>query len=123
MNCDGTGLPGPIGRGNVPGAEGGRDTANTRRRTAWTTLIAVTAAAAGLVPPGASAASVSSRRAEAAAVLHRIEVLDWRRSHLAAQERNTRVLREVTDTIRAEIQRLSGQEYVDTYGSAMKIAN
>jgi 1-acyl-sn-glycerol-3-phosphate acyltransferase len=43
--------------------------------------------------------------------------------HLAAQERNTRVLREVTDTIREEIQRLSGQEYVDAFGSAMKIAN
>jgi 1-acyl-sn-glycerol-3-phosphate acyltransferase len=42
---------------------------------------------------------------------------------LAAQERNTKVLREVTDTVRAEIQRLSGQEYVDAFGSAMKIAN
>jgi 1-acyl-sn-glycerol-3-phosphate acyltransferase len=43
--------------------------------------------------------------------------------HLAEQERNTRVLREVTDAIRAEIQALSGQEYVDAFGSAMKIAN
>lgn len=42
---------------------------------------------------------------------------------LAAQERNTRALREVTDAIRAEIQALSGQEYVDAFGSAMKIAN
>lgn len=42
---------------------------------------------------------------------------------LAVQERNARVLREVTDAIRAEIQRLSGQEYVDAFGSAMKIAN
>jgi 1-acyl-sn-glycerol-3-phosphate acyltransferase len=41
----------------------------------------------------------------------------------AAQERNTRVLRDVTDTIRAQIQVLSGQEYVDAFGSAMKIAN
>jgi rare lipoprotein A (peptidoglycan hydrolase) len=98
MKWDGTGLPRPIGRGNVPGAEGGRDTANTRRRTAWTTLIAVTAAAAGLVPSGALAASVSSRRSEAAAVLHRIDLLDWRRSHLAARERTAsarlRILRE-----------------------------
>jgi 1-acyl-sn-glycerol-3-phosphate acyltransferase len=43
--------------------------------------------------------------------------------HLAVQERNARILREVTDAIRAEIQRLSGQEYVDAFGSAMKIAN
>jgi Lytic transglycolase len=79
----------PLRHGNVPGAEGGRDTANTRRRTAWTTLIAVTAAAAGITPAGASAASVSSQRAEAAATLHRIEVLDWKRSHLVKLERTT----------------------------------
>ena len=42
--------------------------------------------------------------------------------HLADQERSSRVLREVTDTIRLQIQTLSGQEYVDTFGSAMKIA-
>ena len=42
--------------------------------------------------------------------------------HLADQERSGRVLREVTDTIRLQIQTLSGQEYVDTFGSAMKIA-
>jgi 1-acyl-sn-glycerol-3-phosphate acyltransferase len=43
--------------------------------------------------------------------------------HLAAQERSSRVLREVTDTIRTQIQQLSGQEYVDAFGSAMKIAD
>jgi hypothetical protein len=32
------------------------------------------------------------------------------------------VLRDVTETVRAEIQRLSGQEYVDTFGSSMKLA-
>jgi 1-acyl-sn-glycerol-3-phosphate acyltransferase len=41
---------------------------------------------------------------------------------LADQERSARVLREVTDTIRAEIQRLCGQEIVDAYASSMKIA-
>jgi 1-acyl-sn-glycerol-3-phosphate acyltransferase len=42
--------------------------------------------------------------------------------HLAEQERSARVLREVTETIRAEIQRLCGSEYVDAYASAMKLA-
>lgn len=42
--------------------------------------------------------------------------------HLADQERSSRVLREVADTIRVQIQKLAGQEYVDTFGSAMKIA-
>jgi 1-acyl-sn-glycerol-3-phosphate acyltransferase len=42
---------------------------------------------------------------------------------LADQERSSRVLREVTDTIRAQIQTLTGQDYVDTFGSAMKIAD
>jgi 1-acyl-sn-glycerol-3-phosphate acyltransferase len=41
---------------------------------------------------------------------------------LAAQERNVRVLREVTDAIRTAIQSLSGQDYVDAFGSAMKVA-
>lgn len=43
-------------------------------------------------------------------------------SDLSAQERSARVLRDVTETIRAEIQRLSGQEYVDAFGSSMKLA-
>ncbi len=42
--------------------------------------------------------------------------------HLADQERSARVLREVTETIRTEIERLSGQEYVDTFASSMKLA-
>jgi 1-acyl-sn-glycerol-3-phosphate acyltransferase len=42
---------------------------------------------------------------------------------LAAQERSARVLREVTEAIRAEIQRLCGQEYVDTFASNMKLAS
>ena len=45
-------------------------------------LMGLTAAGAGIAPAGASAASVSSQRSQAALVLHRIEVLDWRRSHL-----------------------------------------
>ena len=37
----------------------------------------------------------------------------------AGEERSARVLREVTETIRAAVQQLSGQEYVDSYaGSA-----
>jgi 1-acyl-sn-glycerol-3-phosphate acyltransferase len=35
-------------------------------------------------------------------------------------ERSARVLREVSETIREAVQKLSGQEYVDTYGSAAK---
>jgi 1-acyl-sn-glycerol-3-phosphate acyltransferase len=41
---------------------------------------------------------------------------------LAEQERSTRVLREVTDSIRAEVQRLCGQDFVDGYGSSVKFA-
>lgn len=41
---------------------------------------------------------------------------------LAGQERSARVLREVTESIRAEVQRLSGQEYVDTFATSMKLA-
>jgi 1-acyl-sn-glycerol-3-phosphate acyltransferase len=43
--------------------------------------------------------------------------------HLADQERSARVLREVTDTVRTAVQELSGQEYVDSYGSNMKVAD
>src|SRR5438067_4380616 len=42
--------------------------------------------------------------------------------HLADQERSSRVLREITETIRAEIQQLCGQDYVDTFASSMKLA-
>jgi rare lipoprotein A (peptidoglycan hydrolase) len=38
---------------------------------------------------GASAASVAGQRSQAAAVLHRIEVLGWRRAHMLAIERAT----------------------------------
>ncbi|HEY3735937.1 MAG TPA: lysophospholipid acyltransferase family protein [Jatrophihabitans sp.] len=40
--------------------------------------------------------------------------------HLADSERSSKVLREVTETIREAVQKLSGQEYVDTYASAAK---
>jgi 1-acyl-sn-glycerol-3-phosphate acyltransferase len=40
----------------------------------------------------------------------------------SAEERSARVLRDVTEIVRAEIQRLSGQEYVDAFGSSMKLA-
>lgn len=55
-------------------------------------MVSIAAAAAGMAPAGA-AASVSSQRSEADAVLHRIEVLDWRRSHLATVERNAQTRR------------------------------
>lgn len=38
------------------------------------------------------------------------------------QERSARVLREVAETIRKAVQELSGQEYVDAYGSSVKSA-
>jgi 1-acyl-sn-glycerol-3-phosphate acyltransferase len=38
-------------------------------------------------------------------------------------ERSSRVLREVTETVREAVQRLSGQEYVDSYGSTVKSAS
>jgi 1-acyl-sn-glycerol-3-phosphate acyltransferase len=38
----------------------------------------------------------------------------------AAEERSARVLREVTDTIRAAVQALSGQSYVDSFASSVK---
>jgi 1-acyl-sn-glycerol-3-phosphate acyltransferase len=43
--------------------------------------------------------------------------------HLAEQERSARVLREVTDLIRDDIQRLCGQPAVDSYASSMKVAD
>jgi 1-acyl-sn-glycerol-3-phosphate acyltransferase len=43
--------------------------------------------------------------------------------HLAEQERSARVLREVTEIIRNAVQKLSGQEYVDTYASSLKVAD
>jgi 1-acyl-sn-glycerol-3-phosphate acyltransferase len=40
----------------------------------------------------------------------------------AAEERSSRVLREITDTVRRAVQELSGQEYVNTYaGSAREL--
>jgi rare lipoprotein A len=70
-------------------------------------LMAVTAAGAGIAPAGAAAASVSSQRSQAAVVMHRIEVLDWRRSHLlkleAAARENLRNLRGSIRNISAAI--------------------
>ena len=40
----------------------------------------------------------------------------------AADERSARKLREVTETIRAAVEGLSGQEYVDRYASSVKAA-
>jgi 1-acyl-sn-glycerol-3-phosphate acyltransferase len=38
----------------------------------------------------------------------------------AEDERSSRMLREVTETVREAVQKLSGQDYVDAYGSAVK---
>jgi len=38
-------------------------------------------------------------------------------------ERSSRMLREVAETIREAVQKLSGQEYVDSYGSSVKAAD
>jgi 1-acyl-sn-glycerol-3-phosphate acyltransferase len=40
----------------------------------------------------------------------------------AEDERSSRMLREVTETVREAVQKLSGQDYVDTYGSSVKAA-
>jgi 1-acyl-sn-glycerol-3-phosphate acyltransferase len=40
--------------------------------------------------------------------------------HLADQERSSKVLREVTETIREAVQKLSGQEYVDSYATSAR---
>lgn len=41
----------------------------------------------------------------------------------AGEERSSRVLREVTETVRAAVQGLSGQEYVNAYASSTKALN
>jgi 1-acyl-sn-glycerol-3-phosphate acyltransferase len=41
----------------------------------------------------------------------------------ADQERSSRVLREVTESVRAAVQELSGQEYVNSYASSAKDAS
>jgi 1-acyl-sn-glycerol-3-phosphate acyltransferase len=41
---------------------------------------------------------------------------------LAAQERSARVLREITETIRAAIQDLSAQDYVDNFAGSVRLA-
>jgi Lytic transglycolase len=64
-------------------------------------LVAITVAVAGMAPTGVAAASITSQRSQAAAVLHRIEVLDWRRSHMATVERSARMhQRELQGSIR-----------------------
>jgi 1-acyl-sn-glycerol-3-phosphate acyltransferase len=40
----------------------------------------------------------------------------------AEDERSARALREVAETVREAVQKLSGQDYVDTYGSSVKAA-
>jgi hypothetical protein len=81
-------------------------------------LMTATAAGAGIAPAGASAASVSSQRSQAALVLHRIEVLNWRRSHLldlqASVKQNLRNLhgsiRNISSAIRSQQQGLESDQ-------------
>jgi peptidoglycan hydrolase CwlO-like protein len=64
-------------------------------------MVAITAAAAGTAATEAAAASVSSQRSDAAAALHRIEVLSWRRSHLETVERKSQTRhRELLTSVR-----------------------
>lgn len=65
-----------------------------------------------VLPPG------ESRWRRAPVSVHFGPALDF--SGRAEDERSARVLREVTETVREAVQALSGQEYVDTYGSAVK---
>jgi 1-acyl-sn-glycerol-3-phosphate acyltransferase len=51
--------------------------------------------------------------------VHYGQPLDF--SGRSEDERSARALREVTETVRAAVQALSGQEYVDSYGSAVKL--
>jgi rare lipoprotein A (peptidoglycan hydrolase) len=67
-----------------------------RRRIAWLTSMLLVLAAAALAPAPASATSVAGQRSQAAQVLHHIEVLDWRRTHL----------RTVAGAVRTHLQRL-----------------
>lgn len=52
--------------------------------------------------------------------VHFGEPMDF--SGRAEDERSARILREVTEQIRAEVQRLSGQDYVDAFSSTVKAA-
>ncbi|HEX2904296.1 MAG TPA: lysophospholipid acyltransferase family protein [Jatrophihabitans sp.] len=65
-----------------------------------------------VLPPG------SSRWHRAPVEVHFGAPLDF--SGRVEQERSARVLREVTETVREAVQLLSGQQYVDSYGSAVK---
>jgi 1-acyl-sn-glycerol-3-phosphate acyltransferase len=60
----------------------------------------------------------SKRWHKAAVGVHFGEPLDF--SGRAAEERSSRVLREITEQIRSAVQRLSGQEYVDMYASSAR---
>jgi len=62
----------------------------------------------------------SKRWHKAAVGVHFGEPMDF--SGRAAEERSSRVLREITEQIRKAVQRLSGQEYVDMYASNAKAA-
>jgi rare lipoprotein A (peptidoglycan hydrolase) len=60
---------------------------------------------------GESGASVAGQRSQAAVVLHRIEVLDWRRSHMRAVERGTRArLRNLRISIHGLDEAVSSQQ-------------
>lgn len=62
----------------------------------------------------------SKRWHKAAVGVHFGEPMDF--SGRAAEERSSRVLREITEQIRKAVQGLSGQEYVDMYASNTKAA-
>ncbi len=73
----------------------------------------------GLVGPREVQPPDSRRWHRAPVEVHFGEPLQF--GHLAAQERSARVLREVTETIREQVQLLSGQDYVDSFAASVKL--
>jgi 1-acyl-sn-glycerol-3-phosphate acyltransferase len=74
----------------------------------------------GLVGTGQVLAPGQRRWRREPVAVHFGPALDF--SGRAEDQRSARVLREVTETVRAAVQRLSGQEYVDRYASTVKAA-
>jgi 1-acyl-sn-glycerol-3-phosphate acyltransferase len=72
----------------------------------------------GLVGTGAVLIAGDRRWHRSPVAVHFGPALDF--SGRAEDERSSPMLREVTDTVRAAVQRLSGQDYVNRYANSMK---
>ncbi len=75
----------------------------------------------GLIGTDQVLAEGDSHWYRAPVAVHYGPALDF--SGRAGDERSSRALREVAETIRQAVQKLSGQEYVDSYGSSVKAAD